>query len=162
MIYQKAVLSDYDEIVVMKNLVKQRIINENLPIWKNGYPLDEVIKDDILNDYGRVIKQDGKVIAYAAFMPSSVMYENEKIFKKDNLYSFGRVMVCNEFQSKGVGRYLAESMILEAKSLKAEGLGIAADECNIKATKLYKSLGFEKEGEKDFSYAYLEIYGLYF
>ena len=84
MIYQKAVLSDYDEIVVMKNLVKQRIINENLPIWKNGYPLDEVIKDDILNDYGRVVKQDGKVIAYAAFMPSSVMYENEKIFKKDN------------------------------------------------------------------------------
>ena len=71
-------------------------------------------------------------------------------------------MVCNEFLSKGVGRYLAESMILEAKSLKVEGLGIAADECNIKATKLYKSLGFEKEGEKDFSYAYLEIYGLYF
>ena len=162
MIYQKAVLSDYDEIVVMKNLVKQRIINENLPIWKNGYPLDEVIKDDILNDYGRVVKQDGKVIAYAAFMPSSVMYENEKIFKKDNLYSFGRVMVCNEFLSKGVGRYLAESMILEAKSLKVEGLGIAADECNIKATKLYKSLGFEKEGEKDFGYAYLSIFGLYF
>ena len=71
-------------------------------------------------------------------------------------------MVCDEFLSKGVGRYLVESMILEAKSLNSEGLGIAADECNIKATKLYKSLGFIKEGEKDFPYAYLEIYGLYF
>ena len=162
MVYQKAVLSDYDEIVVMKDLVKQRIINENLPIWQNGYPLNEVIKEDIELGYGRVIKKDSKVIAYAAFMPSSVMYENEKIFKKDNLYSFGRVMVCNEFLSKGVGRYLVESMILEAKSLNSEGLGIAADECNIKATKLYKSLGFIKEGEKDFPYAYLEIYGLYF
>ena len=47
MVYQKAVLSDYDEIVVMKDLVKQRIINENLPIWQNGYPLNEVIKEDI-------------------------------------------------------------------------------------------------------------------
>ena len=97
MVYQKAVLSDYDEIVVMKDLVKQRIINENLPIWQNGYPLNEVIKEDIELGYGRVIKKDSKVIAYAAFMPSSVMYENEKIFKKDNLYSFGMVMVCNEF-----------------------------------------------------------------
>ena len=71
-------------------------------------------------------------------------------------------MVCNEYLSQGVGRYLVNQMILEAKKLKAEGLGIAADECNTKATKLYKSLGFTKEGEKDFGYAYLEIYGLYF
>ena len=55
-----------------------------------------------------------------------------------------------------------QNWILEAKNLNSEGLGIAADECNIKATKLYKSLGFVKEGEKDFEYAYLEIYGLYF
>ena len=47
MIYQKAVLSDYDEIVVMKDLVKQRIINENLPIWQNGYPQDELLEEAI-------------------------------------------------------------------------------------------------------------------
>ena len=162
MIYDKALLSDFDEIVLMKDLVKQRIINEDLPIWKNGYPLNEIIKDDILKGYGRVIRIDNKVVAYATFMESEVMYPNENIFKKDNLYSFGRVMVCNEYLSKGIGRYLVSSMILEAKNLKANGLGIAADECNIKATKLYKSLGFEKEGEKDFEYAYLSIYGLYF
>ena len=33
MVYQKAVLSDYDKIVKMKDEVKQRIIEENLPIW---------------------------------------------------------------------------------------------------------------------------------
>jgi predicted GNAT family N-acyltransferase len=162
MIYDKALLSDFDEIVLMKDLVKQRIINEDLPIWKNGYPLNEMIKDDIFKGYGRVIRIDNKVVAYATFMKSEVMYPNENIFKKDNLYSFGRVMVCNEYLSKGIGRYLVSSMILEAKNLNANGLGIAADECNIKATKLYKSLGFEKEGEKDFEYAYLSIYGLYF
>ena len=162
MIYTKALLSDYDEIVAMKNQVKQRVIDENLPIWKNGYPLDEMIKEDLENGYGRIIKEDNKIIAYAAIMDSNIMYPEEKIFKKDNLYSFGRVMVCNEYLSKGVGKYLVNQMILEAKNLNYEGLGIAADECNIKATKLYKSLGFVKEGEKDFTYAYLEIYGLYF
>lgn len=162
MIYQNAVLSDYDEIVRMKDEVKQRIINENLPIWLNGYPLNVMIKDDIDNQYGRVIKVNDEVIAYATFMPTPVMYPEGNIFKKDNLYSFGRVMVCNKYLSQGVGRKLVESMILEAKSLNSMGLGIAADECNIKATKLYKSLGFEKEGEKDFGYAYLSIFGLYF
>lgn len=160
--YTKAILSDYDEIVVMKNQVKQRVINENLPIWKNGYPNDEIIKEDLISGYGRIIRVDDKIVAYAAFMHSDIMYPNEEIFKKENLYSFGRVMVCNEYLSKGIGRYLVNQMILEAKNLNSEGLGIAADECNIKATKLYKSLGFEKEGEKDFGYAYLEIYGLYF
>ena len=162
MIYQKATLSDYERIIEMKDEVKQRIINENLPIWLNGYPLNEMIKEDIDLEYGRVIKVENKVIAYATFMPSSVMYPEGNIFKKDNLYSFGRVMVCNEYLSKGIGRKLVESMILEAKNLNSNGLGIAADECNIKATKLYKSLGFEKESEKDFGYAYLSIFGLYF
>lgn len=162
MVYQKAILLDLDEIVVMKNKVKQRIINENLPIWKNGYPLDEQLLDDLKNGYGRIIKIDNKIVAYAAFMPSNIMYENESIFKKDNLYSFGRVMVIDEYLSKGIGRYLVSQMILEAKSLNADGLGITADECNVKATKLYKSFGFNKEGEKNFPYAYLEIYGLYF
>ena len=162
MIYQKATLSDYNEIIIMKDEVKQRIINENLPIWLNGYPLDEMIKEDIDLEYGRVIKVNNRVVAYATFMPSSVMYPEGNIFKKDNLCSFGRVMVGNKYLSQGFGRKLVESMILEAKSLNYNGLGIAADECNIKATKLYKSLGFEKEGEKDFGYAYLSIFGLYF
>ena len=53
-------------------------------------------------------------------------------------------------------------MIEEAKRLGRNGLGITADECNIKACNLYKSFGFKKEGGKQFPYAYLDIYGLYF
>ena len=162
LIYEKAVLSDYDEIAKMKDEVKIRIINENLPIWLNGYPANILIEEDLKSDHGRVIKLDNQIIAYASFMHSSIMYPEGNIFKKDNLCSFGRVMVCNKYLSQGIGRKLVESMILEAKNLNVEGLGIAADECNIKATKLYKSLGFEKEGEKDFGYAYLSIFGLYF
>ena len=44
MIYRKATNDDIINIIAMKNKVKQRIIEENLPIWLNGYPLDELIK----------------------------------------------------------------------------------------------------------------------
>ena len=161
MIYRNAIYNDLNQIISMKNRVKQRIINENLPIWLDGYPKDELIKLDLENNYGRVIEINGKVVAYAMMIPSEILYEDEE-FETENLYSFGRVMVCNKYLSQGVGRKLVESMILEAKTLNSKGLGIAADECNFKATKLYKSLGFEKESEKDFGYAYLSIFGLYF
>jgi ribosomal protein S18 acetylase RimI-like enzyme len=53
-------------------------------------------------------------------------------------------------------------MIEEAKSLNVEGMGITADACNIKAVNLYTKYGFKKEGEKEFPYAYLDLFGLYF
>ena len=53
-------------------------------------------------------------------------------------------------------------VILEEKSLNANGVGITADDCNIKALNLYKRFGFTYEGEKTFPYAHLNIYGLYF
>ena len=45
-------------------------------------------------------------------------------------------------------------MIEEAKTLNVEGLGITADDFNIKAVNLYKKHGFIKEGEEQFPYAY--------
>ena len=53
-------------------------------------------------------------------------------------------------------------MILEAQTMNVEGMGILADDCNIKAVNLYRKHGFVKEGEKQFPYAYLSIFGLYF
>ena len=53
-------------------------------------------------------------------------------------------------------------MIHEAKALNVEGLGILADDCNIKAVNLYKKHGFVKEKEMQFPFAYLSVFGLYF
>ena len=62
MMYLKAKKEDLQEILIMKNGVKQRVINENLPIWKDGYPLDEMIVSDIKNEEGRVIEFEEKPI----------------------------------------------------------------------------------------------------
>lgn len=47
MIYRIANRSDLKEILQMKRQVKQRIEEEQLPIWLEGYPLDEMIVEDI-------------------------------------------------------------------------------------------------------------------
>lgn len=159
--YRVAEVKDYSEIIKIKNEVKDRIIKENLPIWLNGYPLDEMILEDIKKGYGRVIVAEENIIAYACFHPAIEEYPIDT-FKRKNLQSFGRVMVKDAFLGKHVGSFLIESMIEEAKKMQVEGLGILADACNFKAIRLYEKYGFKKEGSRQFPYAYLDVYGLYF
>lgn len=159
--YRKTTEKDLYYIIEMKNRVKQRIIDEGLKIWLNGYPNDEILTIDISNEWGRVVEIDNTIVAYAVFYPSYIEYQN-KIDDIDNLYSFGRVMVDNNFTKKGVGSFLVENMILEAKKNNQRGLLITADEFNEKAVNLYKSKGFNKIGEKQFPYAYLSVYKLLF
>lgn len=159
--YKIALIKDIDQIIQMKNEVKQRIVDENLPIWLNNYPLDEMIIEDINKKEGRIITIDNKVVAYAVFHHASVEYE-KGTFKKDNLQCFGRVMVSNEYIHHHVGTFLISKMIEEAKTLNVDGMGLLVDSCNIKALNLYKKFNFVKEGENQFPFAYLDIYTLYF
>ncbi len=161
MIYRNANINDYNQIVLMKNRVKERVIKEKLPIWLNGYPLDEFIMDDINSDYGRVIELDNKIVAYAAFHPAHIDYK-DYIDNIDEYYSYGRVMVDDGYTGLGIGKLLIANMISETKSLKQKGMIIAADDCNIKAVNLYKSFGFIKIKEIQFPYAYLSIFKLEF
>ena len=159
--YQVAKINQLSDILSMKNRVKQRIINQNLPIWLNGYPQDDFIKEDIENDFGRIIVVDNKVAAYAAFYPAVWEYEGQLNDIKYR-YSYGRVMVDDDFLGLGIGKLLVKSMINEAKALGYKGMLITADDVNIKAVNLYTSLGFIKTGEKQFPYAYLSIFKLDF
>lgn len=161
MVYRIANINDLKEIIEMKNQVKQRVINENLPIWLNGYPLDEYIEEDIVKGYGRVIEIDNSVVAYAAFYLSTMDYP-EDTFSKEPVQSFGRLMVKDEYVGKKIGSYLVDQMIEEAKKLDVLGMGILVDEVNSKALNLYLKKGFKKEGSKQFPFAYLDIYTLYF
>ena len=161
MVYREANINDYNQIIMMKNRVKERVIKENLPIWLNGYPLDEFIEDDIQNNFGRVIELNNKIVAYAAFHPAYIDYE-DYIENIDNHYSYGRVMVDDGYTGLGIGKFLIKSMLNEAINLKQKGMIIAADDCNLKAVNLYKSMGFVKINEIQFPYAYLSIYKLEF
>ena len=159
--YRVALIDDYDEIILMKNAVKMRVIHENLPIWLNGYPLDEYIKEDIEKGFGRVIELDGEIVAYAAFYLSTEDYP-ENTFSKEPVQSFGRLMVKDGYVGKKIGSFIVDEMIKEAKTLNVLGMGILVDEINIKAVSLYEKKGFKKEGSKNFPYAYLDIYTLFF
>ena len=139
MIYRIPKTTEINDIIIMKNNVKKRIIESGMPMWLNGYPLDEMIVEDVTLGDARVIEVDGRVVAYAHFCHASKEYDS-KTFKKDNLQTFGRVMVDDGYTGKHIGDFLVKSMIEEAKTLNVEGLCITADDFNIKAVNLYKEI----------------------
>ena len=147
MIYRKPIISEIEEILIMKNNVKKRVIATGLPMWLNGYPVDEQIIEDITLGDARVIEIDGEIVAYAHFCHASKEYDNGT-FNKDNLQTFGRVMVKDGYTGKHIGDFLVKSLIEEAKTLSVEGMGITVDDFNIKAVNLYSKYGFVKEGEE--------------
>ncbi len=161
MIYRVPKINEIEEILIMKNNVKKRIIESGMPMWLNGYPLDEMIVEDVTLGDARVIEIDGKVVAYAHFCHASKEYDNGT-FKKDNLQTFGRVMVDDGYTGMHIGEFLVRSMIEEAHTLDVEGMCITADDFNIKAMNLYRKHGFIVEGKQQFPYAYLVKLGLYF
>ena len=159
--YRKATLNDLDEIIAVKNKVKEKVIEENLPIWQNEYPQDELIKEDIDNSFGRVIEVDGIIVSYATYHPA--LYEYDKsTFPNDNVMSFGRVMTRTDQTKKGYASLLIEKMIEETKENNIPGLGILVDSFNQKALSIYLKHGFKYIGTNSFPWAVLDIYYLSF
>lgn len=158
-IYKVATFDDLDEIISIKNDVKEKVIKENLPIWQNGYPQDELIKEDIENNFGRILVVDGRIVSYATYHPA--MYEYDKgTFPNDEVMSFGRVMTKVSETKKGFATTLIEKMIEETKEKKIPGLGILVDDFNKKALNIYLKFGFKYLKTSSFPWAILDVYYL--
>ena len=68
---RKATLSDMAAIMGVMMAAKQIMRSTgNIHQWHDGYPSEEVIASDIEKDGGFVIDDDGKVIAYFAYLQS--------------------------------------------------------------------------------------------
>lgn len=160
MLYLKANLNNLNEIVNLKNEVKARVRKENLAIWLGDYPSDTIIEADLKNGYGRIIKANDKIIAYASCHLCETEY-SQTAFCYDKLYTFSRLMVADNYLKKEVGSYLIKMMLEEFKT-KTKGFGIIVDECNIKAINLYQKLGFRFESYAKEDYGVFLTYTYYY
>lgn len=160
-IYQVATFEHLNEIISMKNDVKKKVIEEKLPIWQNGYPEDDLIKEDIENGFGRIIIDNGEIVSYATYHPALYEYD-PGTFPIDNVMSFGRVMTKVGKEKRGYASYLIDNMINETKRKMIPGMGILVDNFNKKALNIYLKFGFKYLKTSQFPWAVLDVYYLEF
>ncbi len=161
MTYRVATDKDYERILRIREEAKARIIAERLNVWNDGYPPLDMLRSDIRDRWGRVIEQDGEVIAYAALHESEAEYPKDT-FLRPHLLSFGRLMVADAHLGQHVASYLIDRMIEEARETGYAGIGIGVDDCNARALRIYLSRGFIHEGFFKYTFADLDTYVLYF
>ncbi len=161
MTYRVATEQNLPAVIRVKNEAKARVRAEGLNVWNGDYPMDEMLRDDIRNGWGRVIEDNGTIIAYAALHESEEEYPADT-FLHPHLLSFGRVMVSDTHLGRGVASRLVGEMIAEARIRGYAGLGIGVDACNARALRLYTRHGFIREGFFRFTFADLDTYVLYF
>ena len=160
-IYQVATFEHLNEIILMKNDVKQKVVDEKLPIWQNGYPEDDLIQEDIENGFGRIIIDNGEIVSYATYHPALYEYD-PGTFPIDNVMSFGRVMTKVGKEKRGYASYLIDNMINETKRKMIPGMGILVDNFNKKALNIYLKFGFKYLKTSQFPWAVLDVYYLEF
>ena len=157
--YKVATIDDLKEIISIKNKVKEKVIEENLPIWQNGYPQDELLEEDIEKGYGRIIVVDKQIVSYASYYPALYDYDRGT-FPIDDVMSFGRIMTKVTETKKGYATFLVKNMIDEAREKKIPGFGILVDSFNKKALSIYLKFGFKYIKTSTFPWAVLDVYYL--
>ncbi|MCR4604361.1 MAG: N-acetyltransferase [Prevotella sp.] len=70
-VIRKAGLGDLSDIMMVVEAARMIMRSSgNQHQWVAGYPSAQVISDDIERDYGYVMEQEGRLVAYFAFVPS--------------------------------------------------------------------------------------------
>ena len=85
MTIRKAIYSDTDAVLPVFDAARKIMAESgNKSQWRNGYPSAEAVLSDIEKDGGYVIEDEGRIVAYFAFLPSpeptySKIYDGEWI-----------------------------------------------------------------------------------
>lgn len=146
MFFRKATINDINNIMKIINDAKAYFKEMNIDQWQDGYPNEDVIKNDILNSNSYVLDMDGKIVATA-------MFAIEKDNTYDNIYNgkwltegeyavIHRIAVDNSFKGLRLGAEIINNAIEICKSKGIESIKIDTHKDNSSMQKFLSNNGF--------------------
>lgn len=147
MIIRKTNINDINEVIKIINQAKEYFREMKIDQWQDGYPDEEIIKIDIMNNSSYVLEIDGEIVATA-------MFSIERDNNYDNIYDgkwlteseyavIHRIAVDNKFK----GLKLAEKIVKHATEVCKEkdirSIRIDTHKDNISMQKFLKNNGFK-------------------
>ena len=129
--------------IIKDAIYRRKLDNSNQ--WQDGYPNEEVIKNDIENGYGYVLIQNGQVAGYCAILindePEYLKIIGNWLTNNDFIV-FHRLAIGNNFLNKGLAKKMVN--FIEEYALRKQIFSVKADtnHDNIPMLKLFKSLGY--------------------
>ena len=147
MIFRKTTINDIDKVMKIIDDAKAYLKEMNIDQWQDGYPDEEVIKNDIINNSSYVLDKDGDIVATAMFA-----IENDRTY--DNIYDgkwltegkyavIHRIAVDNELKGLKLGAEIVNNAVEVCKMKGIGSIKIDTHKDNISMQKFLKNNGFQ-------------------
>ena len=159
--FRKAVVSDMSQIwtIIQQAILRRK--NDGSQQWQDGYPNEDVIKQDIIKGIGYVLTDDDAIVGYAA-----IIFNDEPAYEKlkgtwltnEDFAVVHRVAISDDYLGKG----LAQKIFLFTEDL-AKGNNIFSIKVdtnfdNIPMLKILEKLGYTYCGEVTFRDSFRKAY----
>lgn len=144
---RKSVNEDINNIMQIIDEAKEALKEQGIDQWQNGYPNDDVIRNDILNNDSYVFIKNNEIVATLA-----VSFDGEKTYDKiydgdwisnDEFAVIHRIAISNKYKGTGIASEIIK--MIEAMCLDKDVHSIKVDthEFNIPMQKLLKKNDFK-------------------
>lgn len=122
--------------------------------WQQGYPNPEVIANDVLQEIGRVLVLDGKVVGYCALIyagePCYDTIEGRWLTSSDSAHCrysvVHRIGVDPDYANRGLASRFLQLLMQESRDDGCESMRIDTNNDNVQMLHILPKLGFERCG----------------
>ncbi|MBP1889346.1 GNAT superfamily N-acetyltransferase [Clostridium moniliforme] len=147
MIIRKSLKEDVKDIMKIINRAKEFLKENGVDQWQDGYPNNETIESDILNNDSYVVLKDNNIVATLA-----ISFDGEKTY--DVIYDgkwlsngkyavIHRIAIDNEYRGTGVSSYILQKVYEICLDNNIHSIKIDTHEKNIPMQKLLKKNDFK-------------------
>ncbi len=147
MIIRKSLKEDVKDIMKIINRAKEFLKENGVDQWQDGYPNNETIESDILNNDSYVVLKDNNIVATLA-----ISFDGEKTY--DVIYDgkwlsngkyavIHRIAIDNEYRGTGVSSYILQKVYEICLDNNIHSIKIDTHEENIPMQKLLKKSDFK-------------------
>lgn len=114
MILRKTKLDDIDRVMEIINQAKQYFKNNNIDQWQEGYPNEESIKEDIMNEEAYVLEDNGKILGTCMVTiqgePTYHTIDGKWLFNEDYV-CVHRIAVDEQYKGAGLASIILDQAI---------------------------------------------------
>ncbi len=151
MIFRKAVLEDLENIEVMLKYVVKEGRGKGLN-WTEKYPTREIFEEDILKREAYIIENDEELVGVVVLnSEEDISYKNLLWQENERFIVIHRFMISPNYEGQGYGKRLLGEILEWARKNNFRLVKLDTEEKNIRAQRLYESMGFKPIGEVSLS-----------
>lgn len=145
--FRKTNHKDVEQVMEIIKQSQQYFKDQGIDQWQNGYPNEDVIKEDISNDHSYVLLKDNKILATTVLSFDGEETYNEihdgKWLSNDDYAVIHRIAVNTDYKGLGLSGEIIKEAEKKCSERNIKSIKVDTHKDNISMQKLLEKNGFK-------------------